>query len=196
MADSRPMLGRLALAWFRLSGWRIEGALPPLPRQVIIGAPHTSNWDFVLMLAAFAKLELEASFMAKHTLFRWPVGSLLRRLGGIPIRRHLRASAVEQMAAAFEAAEALILIMTPEGTRSSAPRWRSGFYHIARAAGVPLVLAGLDYPGKRLVIGPAMTVTGDIRADMDRIREFYVGLEGRWPGNASVIRLEEEGEVG
>ena len=94
------------------------------------------------------------------------------------------------------AATALVLIMAPEGTRSRGGHWRSGFYHIARAAGVPLTPVGLDYPGKRIVIGPAMTVTGDVLADMDRIREFYAGFEGRVPGNASPIRLAEEAEAG
>ena len=187
------MLGWLALLWFRLSGWEVAGRLPSEPRLVVIGAPHTSNWDFVLMLAVVTSLGVRVSFMAKHTLFRRPFGGLMRRLGGIPIHRHLRASAVEQMAAAFDAADSLILIMAPEGTRSRGEGWRSGFYHIARTAGVPIVLASIDYSSKRATIGPALTPGGDIRADMDAIREFYAGTRGRRPENASVIRLPEEG---
>ena len=187
------MLGWLALLWFRLTGWKVAGRLPPEPKLVVIGAPHTSNWDFVLMLAVVRSLGVRVSFMAKHTLFRRPFGGLMRRLGGIPIRRQVRASAVEQMAAAFDAADALILVMTPEGTRSRGEGWRSGFYHVARTAGVPIVLASLDYYSKRVAIGPALTPAGDVRADMDAIREFYAGIRGRHPENASVIRLTEEG---
>lgn len=181
------------MLWFRLTGWKVAGRLPPGPKLVVIGAPHTSNWDFLVMLAAVTALGVRVSFMAKHTLFRCPFGGLMRRLGGIPIRRHLRASAVEQMAAAFDAADSLILIMSPEGTRSRGGGWRSGFYHIARTAGVPIVLASIDYASKRAAIGPALLPSGDIRADMDAIREFYAGTRGRHPEKASVIRLREEG---
>ena len=187
------MLGWLSGLWFRLTGWKVSGRLPPEPKLVVIGAPHTSNWDFVVMLAVVRSLGIRVSFMAKHTLFRRPFGGPMRRLGGIPIRRHLRASAVEQMAAAFEAADSLILIMTPEGTRSRGEGWKSGFYHIAKTAGVPIVLASIDYASKRAAIGPALTPSGDIRADMDVIRAFYAGTRGKHPEDASVIRLEEEG---
>lgn len=187
------MLSRLALLWFRLTGWRIVGDLPPAPKYVAIGAPHTTNWDFVVMLAVMTAKRVRVSFMGKHTLFRWPFGSLMRRLGGIPIRRDLRENAVEQMAAEFGRAERLVLVIAPEGTRGRSDRWKSGFYHIARTARVPIVPGKIDYPAKVVTLGPTLEPGPDVRSDMDVLRAFFAGAVGKYPDAASEIRLAEEG---
>ncbi len=186
------MLGRLALRWFRLTGWEIEGDLPPEPKFVVVGAPHTTNWDFVAMLAVLTAFGVRASFMAKDGLFRAPFGFIMRRLGGIPIRREVNESVVEQMASAFSAAASLILVIAPSGTRRHSNNWKSGFYHIARTAGVPIVPARIHYPAKAVTIGPPLAASDDLTADMDVLRDFYAGAEGKYPEQVSEIRLVEE----
>ncbi|WP_371370098.1 lysophospholipid acyltransferase family protein [Pseudomonas sp. QL9] len=163
-------LGRNML---QVAGWRIEGALPALDKFVVIGAHHTSNWDFMAFLAAKFVLRLNARWFAKHTLFRRPFGNLLRRWGGIPIQRHIKQNTVEQAVQAFHDSRELILIISPEGTRKKVERWKMGFYHIARGAGVPVVLAALDYANRRIVIGEPFWPTGDEAADLQRMLAFY-----------------------
>ncbi|MFZ5958743.1 lysophospholipid acyltransferase family protein [Pseudomonas knackmussii] len=163
-------LGRNML---KVAGWRIEGALPALDKFVVIGAHHTSNWDFMAFLAAKFVLRLNARWFAKHTLFRRPFGNLLRRWGGIPIQRHIKQNTVEQAVQAFHDSRELILIISPEGTRKKVERWKMGFYHIARGAGVPVVLAALDYANRRIVIGEPFWPTGDEAADLQRMLAFY-----------------------
>ncbi len=135
----------LGHAMLKLSGWKIEGQLPALDKFVVIGAHHTSNWDFVAFLAAKFVLRLNARWFGKHTLFNGPLGGLMRRWGGIPIQRHLKLNTVDQAIQAFREHREFMLIIAPEGTRKKVDRWRMGFYHIARGAGVPVVPAALDY---------------------------------------------------
>jgi 1-acyl-sn-glycerol-3-phosphate acyltransferase len=186
------MLRRLALWWVRLAGWKVEGRLPPEPKLVVIGAPHTSNWDFVHMLATMASFGVKASFMGKESLFKGPFGRIMRGLGGISIRRGVRESVVEQMAAAFAAAPALVLVIAPAGTRHQSDHWKSGFYHIAQTAGVPIVPAKINYAEKTVTLGPPLLPGRDLPADMDVLRQFYTGGVGKFPDQASVIRLVEE----
>ena len=170
---SNPFAEWLGRSMLKSAGWRIEGALPALDRFVVIGAHHTSNWDFMLFLAVKFVLRLNARWFAKHTLFRRPFGGLLRRWGGIPILRHLKQNTVEQAVQAFHDSRELILIISPEGTRKKVERWKMGFYHIARGAGVPVVLAALDYRNRRIVIGEPFWPTGDETADLQRMLAFY-----------------------
>lgn len=163
-------VGRVAL---KLMGWRIEGALPQLDKFVVIGAHHTSNWDFVIFIAAKFILRLNARWFGKHSIFRWPFGALMRFWGGIAIRRDRQGNTVEQAVRAFREHEQFVLILSPEGTRKKVQRWKMGFYHIALGAGVPIVLAALDYQQRRIVIGPTFTPTGDEVADLRAILEFY-----------------------
>ncbi len=186
---------RLALWCVRAAGWTIEGERPPFPKFVAIGAPHTSNWDFVLFLAVTSFIDVKARFIGKHTLFRWPLGVLMRAWGGIPVRRDSPARLVDQTVAAIEEADEAALVIAPEGTRSWAPLWKSGFYRIAIRADIPIVLASLDYARRRAVVGPAFHPTGDVRADMDRIRAFYADTTGRRPELAGPVRLREELET-
>jgi 1-acyl-sn-glycerol-3-phosphate acyltransferase len=186
------MLNRLALWWFRLRGWSIEGSLPPDPKFIAIGAPHTSNWDFVCMLAVMASFGVKASFMGKDSLFKGPFGRIMHRLGGIPIRRGVRESVVEQMAAAFEAADSLILVIAPAGTRKRSDHWKSGFYHIARTALVPIVPAKINYQRKLVTLGDPLRPGDSVTHDMDRLRAFFADGHGKFPDQASDPRLHEE----
>lgn len=156
-----------------LCGWRIEGALPKLDKFVIVGAHHTSNWDFILFLAVKTLLRLNPRWFAKHSLFFWPLGVLFRRWGGIAIRRHLQQNSVEQAVQSFNRHEQFILIISPEGTRQKVERWRMGFYHIACGAKVPIVLVALDCAKRRIIIGPALWPSGDSDADLKKFLAFF-----------------------
>jgi len=186
------MFGRAARWFLRLAGWQIEGAKPHLRRFVLVGAPHTSNWDFVLFLAFAAVLDVKFAWLGKRALFRPPLGRLMRRLGGIPVVRHQRENTVARMAQLFESRESLVLVLSAEGTRAYTPHWRSGFYHIARAADVPIVMGYLDYARRRGGFGPAILPSGDLRSDMDEMRDFYADKTARYPDRAGEVRLKEE----
>jgi 1-acyl-sn-glycerol-3-phosphate acyltransferase len=180
-------------AWFlKLTGWAPEGVRPTESRFVLIAAPHTSNWDLAFLLAMGGVFDVKMCWMGKHALFRWPMGWFLRKAGGIPVVRHKASSLVDQMAQVLRDADSLALVVPAEGTRGYVPYWKSGFYHIARAAQVPIVLSYLDYPRKRGGFGPAILPTGDVRADMDEIREFYADKVGRYPDQFGAVRLKEE----
>jgi len=182
----------MARAFLRLSGWAFEGSLPRSRRYVLIAAPHTSNWDFVYMIAIALSLGVRLHWMGKASLFDSPLGGLYRALGGIPIRRDVASNVVEQSAARFAGVEDLVLAVPAEGTRALAGTWRSGFYHIARLADVPIVLGYLDYARKRGGLGPELRPSGDLRADMDRIRAFYADKVGRHPELFTEPRLDDE----
>ncbi len=182
----------LARKFLELTGCEPEGAPPAVARYVMIAAPHTSNWDLAYLLAIARVLDVKVSWMGKHTLFPWPMGWVMRRLGGIPIRRDRRGNMVQQMAAAFRERESLALVVPAEGTRRYVPYWKSGFYHIARAAEVPIVLGYLDFARKRGGFGPAIQPTGDVRGDMDQIRAFYADKVGKHRDQMGEVRLKEE----
>jgi 1-acyl-sn-glycerol-3-phosphate acyltransferase len=184
---------KLLARWFlRLAGWQTEGMKPTAKRCVLIAAPHTSNWDLAFLLAFAAIFEVRISWMGKHALFRPPFGWLMRRTGGIPIVRHERGGMVAQAARMLTSADELMLVVPAEGTRARASHWKSGFYHIARAANVPIVLGYLDYARRRGGFGAAIDATGDVRADMDKIRHFYSDKVARYPECFGDVRLKEE----
>jgi 1-acyl-sn-glycerol-3-phosphate acyltransferase len=158
---------------------------------VVIGAPHTSSWDLPLTLLLMLGTGLGLRWVGKDSLFRGPAGWLLRALGGIPLERNGRASFVDQMVAAFRANESLRLAISPEGTRSNARQWKTGFYHIALGAGVPIVLGYADYRNRVVGLGPLLHPTGDIDADFESIRSFYAGIVGRHPERQGAIRIRE-----
>lgn len=187
----RKSIGRAVL---RLSGWAFEGPLPSSRRYVLIAAPHTSNWDFVYMMAMSWVTGVRLSWMGKASLFVFPFGLLFRALGGIPIRRDRRTSLVEQCAQRFAERPDLVLAVPAEGTRSHGATWRSGFYHIARRAEVPVVLGYLDYSRRRGGLGPELRPSGDVRADMDFVRAFYADKTARYPARFTTPRLAEEDE--
>lgn len=176
----------------RATGWETEGERPAPARFVLIAAPHTSNWDLLFLLALAERYGIRVSWMGKHSLFRGPMGPVMRALGGIAVRRHERRNMVEAMADEFAARERLCLVVPAEGTRGRTEYWKSGFYHIARAAGVPIVMGYLDYARRRGGFGPALLPSGDVAADMDHIRAFYSDKTGRYPDRFGPVRLREE----
>jgi 1-acyl-sn-glycerol-3-phosphate acyltransferase len=182
----------LSRIWMRVFGWRVENLLPPGTKFVLIGAPHTSNWDFIFMLATANVMRVKVSWMGKHTLFKPPFGALFRRLGGIPINRQASHGVVSQIAERYDQADELLLAVAPSGTRKHVDHWKSGFYRIALQAGVPIACGYLDYAGRRAGIGLVFTPSGDMQSDMDRIRDFYHDKRGRHPGLESTIRLRDE----
>lgn len=182
--------------WLRVAGWKLEGEAPAEKRYVLIAAPHTSNWDLPFMLACSYIYELPMHWMGKDTLFKPPLGWLLAPLGGFAIDRSKAGGVVQQMTERFAdlAAndEGFVLAVPAEGTRGKKPMWKSGFYHIARSANVPIALSYLDWKTKRTGIGKVIHPSGDIQADMDQIRAFYEGMEGRIPGQFTPPLLREE----
>jgi 1-acyl-sn-glycerol-3-phosphate acyltransferase len=178
--------------FLRANGWKAEGAIPAASKYVLIAAPHTTNWDLFYFLAIAQVMDVRVSWMGKKSLFRGPMGTIMRALGGIPVQRDRRSNLVDQMAETFSASESLVLTVPAEGTRDYVAHWKSGFYQIALAAGVPIVLGYLDYERKRGGLGPELMPTGDIREDMNEIREFYANIRGKYPEKFGAIRLKEE----
>jgi 1-acyl-sn-glycerol-3-phosphate acyltransferase len=186
------MAHTLAKLFVRLNGWETEGERPTAEQFVLIAAPHTSNWDLPYMLAFAGAYDLDVSWMAKHTLFVPPMGWIFGALGGIAVKRDRARNMVDQMADQFRERERLILVVPAEGTRGYVPHWKSGFYHIAQAAGVPIVPSFLDYKRKVGGFGPALSPTGDISGDMDVLRRFYANRMAKYPDKFGEVRLKEE----
>ena len=176
----------------RLTGWRTEIIPPDTSRYVMIGAPHTSNWDFFVMLLLMAVESIPIRWMGKDSLFKWPLGVFMRSLGAIPVKRSESTNLVDQIAALFDQYDELIIGLAPEGTRKKTTRWRTGFYYIALKADVPIVMAYVDYKQKVCGLGPSITPSGDIRADFEIIREFYSGFVGKHPHKQGKIELFEK----
>jgi len=167
-------LGRVVL---RMLGWRIEGAIPNVPKLVVIAAPHRSNWDFVVGIAAKLALGLDALWLGKHTLFRRPFGWLFRRLGGIPVDRRSAHDTVASVVAEFNRRDTLVLGLAPEGTRKPGAGWKSGFWHIAHGANVPILPVAFDWNNRVIRILPMITPT-DVDRDMDELQRQYEGFHG------------------
>lgn len=182
----------LAYRYLRLRGWRFLGSLPDIPKLIIVGAPHTTNWDFVLFLASLHYYEMKVSFIGKHTLFRWPFGYFFRFFGGIPVDRSKPGGIVGQVKAAFDLADRMILVMAPEGTRQPAPHWKSGFLKIAEMTGAPVLLAGVDYQHHQVTLGPTIEFGGNTTLFMDQARVFYTDKEGLHPEGKGPVRVQGE----
>ena len=173
-------------------GWRIDGITPTETRCVLIAAPHTSNWDFPLMLLYAASFRLKISWLAKHSLFTFPLGWLMRRLGGIPVYRHQSGNLVEALVERFESQEHFVLVVPAEGTRDYTQFWKSGWYHIARGANVPVLPTFLDYLHKRGGFASPLHPTGDLARDMEYLRAVYAPMQGLHAERFGPVRLREE----
>jgi 1-acyl-sn-glycerol-3-phosphate acyltransferase len=175
------LLRAFSIAFLKLSGWKIEGSLPSKHSKfVLIAAPHTSNWDLPYTLMVAFALRLNIYWMGKRQLFRWPFGGLMRWLGGVEVNREQSNNLVTAAAQALVAAKGPVqLTVPPEGTRSKTRYWKTGFYWIAHTAQVPIVLAYMDYERKLSGLGPVFTPTGDIGADMVKIKAFYAQFKGK-----------------
>ncbi len=171
----------LSIAFLKVTGWRVEGALPAsTAKSVLIAAPHTSNWDLPYTLMVCFVLRLTPYWMGKASIFRAPFGGVMRWLGGIAVDRSKSNNLVAASAEAIRAADfSLQLIVPPQGTRSETRQWKTGFYYIAQAAQVPIVLAYMDYANKRSGLGPMFVPTGDLTADMATIQAFYAPFKGK-----------------
>ena len=181
------MLAKLARLILRLGGWTIVGGVMDAPKAVVIAAPHTSNWDGFWALTYKIAVGLDIHFFAKQSLFWFPLGNILRALGGIELDRKRAGSAVNQAIAMFRERDSFYFGLAPEGTRKKMPGWKSGFYRIAQGADVPVYLGVLDFANKRVGIDRRVDLTGDMDADLATIREFYDGVRGRWPEKTSPI---------
>jgi 1-acyl-sn-glycerol-3-phosphate acyltransferase len=177
----RPLVRWLALIIFKFSGWKTSGEKPDLEKYVIIAAPHTSNWDFLFTLCVAFIYRISPLIMMKDTWFFWPMGMLFRWMGALPIDRTQSNNIVAQSIDAFHQRHQLILVVPPSGTRNRVARWKTGFYHIAAGANVPIVLGFLDYRRKVGGFGPVILPTGDIQQDMIKIRRYYSDISGKYP---------------
>jgi 1-acyl-sn-glycerol-3-phosphate acyltransferase len=186
--------GRLLSLPLRLAGWQFEGEKPPEKKYVVLAFPHTSNWDGLLLIALTQSIGLTMSWMIKNDWVKGPMGTMLRKVGAVAIDRSGAHNVVQEMIDELRKRDELVLVIPPEGTRRRAETWKSGFYHIARGANVPVVPGYLDYRRKRGGLGPAIHLTGDVKADMDAIRAFYakMGAQGLVPEYVSPIRLRDE----
>ena len=182
----------LARAYWRLSRWTLRTERVPVDGTgVILGAPHTSYWDFLLMLGIAGEAGLTYRWLGKHQLFRDPAGPVMRALGGIPVDRRDPAGLVDDLVARMQAGERFYLVVTPEGTRNGSG-WKSGFYRIARATDLPVTLGYIDRTTMTAGLGPTLRLTGDVGADMDLVRAFYADKAGVVPARRTEPRLREE----
>lgn len=173
----------------KLLGWKVDVDLPSTKKYMLIAAPHTSNWDFPLGILVKFSQQLKLNFLGKGALFDSSFGWLFRALGGIPVYRKKKLNMVDQMVKQFNQRDEMILAMSPEGTRSYTEYWKSGFYHIAHKAGVPIAMATLDYGNKMVKLGSTFMPTGDIHADMKIIREFFENVQGKIPEKRGPIEV-------
>ena len=188
----RPLMRWLSLFVLKCTGWKTEGNKPDLDRYVIIAAPHTSNWDFIYTLCFAFVYKLTPQIMMKNAWFRWPLGPLFRWLGALPIDRTRSRNVVAQSIEAFGQRPKMELVVPPAGTRKKVQYWKTGFYHIACGAGVPIALGFLDYDRKVGGFGPLFYPTGDIEQDMIAIREFYHPISGKYPKQESHVLVRSE----
>lgn len=189
LTEPKSFPRRFAAALLRLAGWRVVTADPPGPKAVIVFYPHTSNWDFVIGMLYRIAVGFPAHWAAKHTVFRPPLGRLMRRLGGIPVDRRASHGMVGELSGEFERAERLYLAIAPEGTRSRTDRWRSGFYHLALRADVPIGLAFIDYARREIGIAGYVRLCGEVEKDIQTLRNFYATKQGRYPHKQGEIRF-------
>lgn len=180
-----PLLRLISAIILALTGWRAVGKPLDNQRFVLIGAPHTSNWDFPVMLMVVLKLQLKLNWMGKNTLFMFPFGGFMRWLGGIPIDRSQHHGVVDQVVEQYQQNPQLVVLVPPEGTRKHVKEWKTGFYHIANNAGVPILMGYLDARKKEAGLADFFFPTGDVEQDIRAIRAFYADKKGIRPENAS-----------
>lgn len=186
----------LARAFWSFSKWKLVTEPAPNRPTILVGAPHTSNWDFVVMLAIAWRMRVDVHWLGKHSLFTGWRGPIMRGLGGIPVDRSDPSTIVTEVVDRMRDGEVFALVITPDGTRGGHTHWKSGFHRIAMATGMPVTLGYLDTATRTTGLGPTLEMTGDIAADMDRIREFYADKRGIRPHLQITPRLREEDSAG
>lgn len=184
----RPILKGISWAFLKLWGWKVVGIPPKQKKLVIIGAPHTSNWDFPIFLSLAGYKGIRVNYLGKHSLFEGPFSKFFYYLGGIPVDRASpdAKDVVSQVIAEFDAREQIWLGIAPEGTRKKVEKWKTGFYRIAKAANMPIATVYLDKKSKTVGFGPIFEVSDDMAADFDKIQQFYADKTGVKPDNFSV----------
>jgi 1-acyl-sn-glycerol-3-phosphate acyltransferase len=185
------MLKIVASFLLKLLGWRVTFSLPACDKYVLVGAPHTSNWDFPFGLLAMSACGLRFNWVGKHTLFKRPFGWFMSAIGGIPVDRRGGTGFVKKAIDIFAGRDHFVLAIAPEGTRSLTRHWKCGFYHIAVAAGVPIALGFIDYPRKRIGIDHLFVPSGDIEADFEILRKYYQDKIGKRPENQGPVRFKD-----
>ena len=183
-----------ARIYFVIFRWKVVDHVPKEEKMVIIACPHTSNWDMPFMVAAAGILRTKISWLGKHSLFKFPYGWFMRFTGGIAVDRRAPQGLVATAVDIIRSNEKIMLAVPASGTRSKKEYWKSGFYHIAKEANVPIVCGYINYGKKECGLGLSFIPTGDIKADMDRIRDFYKDIRGKYPEKRSRIRLRVEDE--
>lgn len=167
---------------FKLFGWKLIGKKPDLKKYIIIVAPHTSNWDFFVGLAARSMADIKSVYLAKKSLFVIPVvGWFMKKVGGHPVDRSKRTNLVDQVVEAYQSNEEFVITITPEGTRSYNPEWKTGFYRIALKAEVPIMMVAFDYKKKEVILNDPIYVTGDMDLDLEKIKSYYRTIPGKYP---------------
>ena len=170
-------VGRVGL---RLSGgWKINGQMPDVKKAILPVAPHTSNWDFPVGVFVMLALGLKLNYLGKASLFRFPIKSLMTKLGGIPIDRSAPNGVVGKMVAEFKQQHELILVITPEETRKKVKEWKKGFLHMAKQANVPIIPVAMDFARKAIDIGPAIMITGEIEKELERVKSYFAHAQGK-----------------
>ena len=175
----------------KLIGWKVDATLPEEKKLVMIGAPHTTNWDLPIGLLCFWSVPVRLTWVAKKQLFVGPLNYFFRALGGIPVDRSTRTGFISQIARQFDEHDEMVFGLTPEGTRSKTTYWKTGFYYIALKANVPICLAYVDYPSRTIGFGKIIRPTGDIDKDFERINAFYRDKKGKYPENQGPIEIRK-----
>lgn len=199
-AGHRPPEANILISWlarfiFWVVGWKVTGKIPNVPKMLLIGVPHTSNWDGAIFYVFSLAIRAHIKFIGKHTLFKPPFGPLMRFAGGIPVNRGTTINAVDQIVSAFDQSDRLAVIVAPEGTRSLTQYWKTGFYYIALKAKVPIVLGYVDFPRKEVGLGPHFMPTGNITEDFKIIQAFYADKVGHHPEKQGPVALPPRDEA-
>lgn len=184
------MIGKICRWILKILGWKITGTIPEDRKFVVIVAPHTSNWDYVVGQLYYLSAGIKAKILIKKELFYFPLGILLRALGGIPVDRRRKTDIVEQLISKFKESDSFILTITPEGTRKRVSEWKTGFHRIGTGANVPVVLGFFDYEKKMVGTGDYFYLSGDLESDMKRIKMFYRTIHPKYPEKFSTGNIE------
>ena len=188
------MFNRFFILIFKLRGWKIVGNVPPeIKKAVVIAAPHTSNWDFILGRLAFFQYGVNAKFLIKKELFFFPLGLILKALGGIPVNRKKNSNMTDFAVRIFDKSETMYLVFTPEGTRKYNPNWKKGFYYIAQKANVPIYVAYIDYAKKTGGFDRLFEPTGDVEKDIKDIKNILSKYKGKFPEQGIIVNYVGKG---
>ena len=186
------MLRFLSKLILKIFGWKIDVTLPEEKKFILIGAPHTTNWDLPIAMLCFWSVPIRLTWVGKKQLFIGPLNTIFRAIGGVPVDRSIRTGFIEQIAHQFDTREEMIFGITPEGTRSRTEYWKTGFYYIALQAKVPICLAHIDFPSRTIGFGVMLYPSGDIDKDFETIRLFYKNKTGKYPENQGPVKMRDK----